>query len=189
MIFNNSAIRYSQRPFLSCVSSFQRIYGIGRVRAKCINTFLLNHPRQLGFHREFNTILRSNVCIRIPFSMGTERALRLYIVQKLQDKILIFTYPMYRLFQNLGMKGQSSRSTGKRSKKNPYLVLNLNPSFYTSLSIAYYRRQLIHNGKPEELKKFDKSLIEKEKNKKQARKDSTKATREAYRREMMNKTK
>jgi hypothetical protein len=179
MLYNNR-IRYLTRPYLSCVSTFQTQFGIGKTRATRINAFLLNHPLQVIFGKQLHYLLKGDILMGMSTAINIRDPLRLEVVRNLEAKIKIFTYPMFRMFQNLPMSSGASKSTGKRNQLNPYLCHNINKDFYADYANKYYRRQLVHNDKPDQLKVFDNALLENEKNKKKIRKELTKRTRQAY---------
>jgi hypothetical protein len=106
-----------------------------------------------------------------------DKKIRLYVSHNLRDKILIFCYQAYRLFQNLPTRGQRTRANaGTPSHLNPYLQLRINLSFYPVLAIAYKRRELFYNERFDELKAFNKLQLEKEKMRKADRKQKDKAS-------------
>ena len=60
------------------------------------------------------------------------------------------------------------------------MSLKVNLNAYTALAIAYKRRELFYNGRFDELKAYNKALVEKEKMKKIERKIKDKASTQAY---------
>jgi|HubBroStandDraft_5_1064220.scaffolds.fasta_scaffold04437_6 ribosomal protein S13 len=182
LLFKDEAIRYSTRPYLSCVSTFETQFGIGKTRAVRINAFLLNHPLQVIFARPLHYVLKKGVIRGIPDAIDVLKRLRVQIVEALKKKIGIYTYRMFRMFQGLPMSGGSSRSTGKRNQVNAYLCHKLSIPYYDEYAINYYQKQLFYNDKIDDLNKYKSDLDDQEKNKKKDRKERTKMTQQAYRR-------
>jgi ribosomal protein S13 len=143
----------------SCTTTFRTLYGIGKVKAIKINSFLLNHPSQQKFNIDLqlimNTIIGSNILSRIPF--GGKVRICVYIF--MEKKINTYCYKAHRLFQNLPTRGQRTRTNANTSRKrNPYQILEMNLKFFKGASIAYKRLELIHNQRYDELKAYDKNL-------------------------------
>jgi len=168
-LVNLGVVKLYIRP--SCVSTFATIYGIGRVKASRLNAFLLNHPDQKQFKKDIVSLMYDDIGRNIFTKLFIDKKVRLYVSHNLRDKILIFCYQAYRLFQSLPTKGQRTKANaGTPARLNPYLSLKINLSFYPVLAIAYKRRELFNNGRFDELKAFNKGLVEKEKTKKDDRK-------------------
>jgi ribosomal protein S13 len=180
-------IPYNTHHHPSCVATFQTFYGIGKVRASRINCFLLNHPVQRKFNKDFSVLISQEILRNVFSTLLLDTALRLHYSHFLRDKILIFCYQATRLFQELPTRGQRTRSNaGTPSKRNPYLSLNVNYNFYPALAIAYKRRELMHNGRFDELKAYNNALLEKEKMKKTDKKLKSKSSRENFMRTKQN---
>lgn len=156
-----------------CRTTFQTLYGIGKVKANKINIFLLNHPRQLEFSSDLHSFMNSSVGSNIlsKLSFGGKVRMRVYLY--LEKKINNFSYKAHRLFQKLPTKGQRTRANANTSKnRNPYQILELNLKFFKKYEVIYKRLELIHNKRYDELKIYEKKLIEEkdEKPKKQPKK-------------------
>lgn len=165
----------------SCVSTFATIYGVGRVRAFRLNSFLLNHPNQKQFKKDVESLMSFDIGRNMFTKLFLDKKVRLYVSHNLRDKMLIFCYQAYRLFQELPTRGQRTKANaGTPSRLNPYLSLKINLSFYPVLAIAYKRRELFYNGRFEELKAFNKGLVEKEKTKKSDRKLKNKESMQRF---------
>jgi ribosomal protein S13 len=176
---NLGVVKLYLRP--SCVSTFATIYGIGRVKALRLNSFLLNHPNQKQFKKDITSLMYDSVGRNIFTKLFLDKKVRLYVSQTLRDKILIFCYQAYRLFQNLPTRGQRTKANaGTPRRLNSYLSLRINQSFYPVLATAYKRRELFYNGRFDELKAYNKALVEKEKMRKSDRKLRDKASMQNY---------
>jgi ribosomal protein S13 len=172
-------IKIYLRP--SCVATFDTIYGIGKVKASRLNSFLFNHPSQNIFHKDFITLMQEQKGRNIMNKLFLETKIRLNVAHHLRDKIFIFCYQAYRMFQNLPTKGQRTHgNAGTPSRLNPYLTLKVNQSLYPVMQIAYKRRELMTNGRYEELKAFNDALLEKEKMKKIDEKQKSKLSKEKF---------
>jgi len=176
---NLGIVKLNVRP--SCVSTFATIYGIGRIKAFRLNSFLLNHPGQKEFKKDLTSLMYDPIGRNIFTKLFIDKKIRLYISQNLRDKILIFCYQAYRLFQNLPTRGQRTKANAGTSRRlNVYLSLRINQSFFQLLATAYKRRELFYNGRFDELKAFNKALVEKEKLKKSDRKLRNKESMQNY---------
>jgi len=149
--------RLKLRP--SCITTFQTLYGIGKVKASKINCFLLNHPNQMGFKDDLqitmNSYIGSNILSKIP--LGGK--VRMSVYTQLEKKINTYSFKGHRLFQKLPTKGQRTRTNARTSKKrNPYQILELNLKFFKVAEIQYKRLELIHNCRYDELKNYEKRL-------------------------------
>jgi ribosomal protein S13 len=175
----NTTVKLFIRP--SCIATFNTIYGIGKVKANRLNAFLLNHPTQVEFNKDFITLMQEPLGRQIINRLPLDIKLRLVISRNIKKKILIFCYQAYRLFQNLPTKGQRTKANaGTPSRLNPYLSLRINQAFYPVLAIAYKRRELLYNERFDELKAFNKALLEKEKMEKTDRKQKDKKSLQAH---------
>jgi len=163
----------------SCIASLASIYGIGKVRAKRLNCFLLNQPNQKEFRKHLRAILFTEVGRNVFGRTFIDKKLRLFIALKLKQKIRIFCYQAYRLFQGLPTKGQNTKANGGTpSRLNHYLALKINLKFYNKNVIRYKRKELLNNGRFEELKSYNESLLEDAKKVKESRKQKAKKARE-----------
>lgn len=165
----------------SCMATFNTVYGIGKVKASRLNSFLLNHPVQKEFEKDFISLMYEAKGRNIFSRLFLDKKIRLYVSHHLRDKILIFCYQAYRLFQDLPTRGQRTKANaGTPSRLNPYLSLKINLSFYPVMAIAYKRRELFYNGRFDELKAFNRALIEKEKMRKADRKQQDKIAKQTF---------
>ena len=145
----------------TCSITFQTLYGIGKSKATKLNMFLLNHPQQKNFKDNLqltmNTTIGSNILSKIPFG----GKVRICVYNHMEKKITTYCYKAHRLFQNLPTRGQRTRTNAQTSRKrNPYNLLEMNLKFFQGASIAYKRLELIHNGRYDELKAYEKKQIE-----------------------------
>lgn len=172
-------IRFQYRQ--SCVSTINSIYGLGRVKASRLNSFLLNHPDQTIFHKDFTTLLQESKGRNIMNKLFIETKIRLNVSQHLRDKINVFCYQAYRMFQDLPTKGQRTHgNAGTPSHLNPYLSLNINQDFYHAKRVEYKRQELLNNARHEELKTFNDELVNKEKMKKVNEKRKSKLSKQTF---------
>jgi ribosomal protein S13 len=179
-------IKFHIRP--SCIATFDTIYGIGRIKASRLNAFLFNHPNQTMFHKDFVSLMQEPKGRNIMNKLFLETKIRLNVSHHLRDKIFVFCYQAYRMFQNLPTKGQRTHgNAGTPSRLNPYLSLNVNQSLYPVMQIAYKRRELMTNGRYEELKAFNDALVEKDKMKKIDEKQKSKLSKQAFYKNSKNK--
>jgi len=144
----------------SCITTFRTLYGIGQSKAKKINGFLLNHPSQQKFENDIQIILSTtigaNILTRIPFG----GKVRMTIYNNLEKNIINFNYKAKRLFQNLPTKGQRTRANACTSRnRNPYQIVELNEKFFKENATKYKRIELMHNQRYDELKAFDKKIL------------------------------
>lgn len=171
----------SIQPRQSCIASFQILYGIGKVKATKLNTFLLYHPTQSRFTVHFNDILYPTRGLVLFSQIPIDTKIRLCVENHMRKKILIFCYQMFRLFQNLPTKGQRTRANGNSiSNHNPYTSLRINISFYQSLEVAYKKRELLYNARYDELNAFIEAQTQKEKMKKEDKRANNKKARQEY---------
>jgi ribosomal protein S13 len=143
----------------SCITTFRTLYGIGKVKAMKINSFLLNHPFQQKFKGDLqltmNSAIGSNILARIPFG----GKVRICVYLFMERKINTYCYKAHRLFQNLPTRGQRTRTNANTSRcRNPYQILEMNLKFFKGASITYKRLELLHNGRYDELKIFDRNI-------------------------------
>jgi ribosomal protein S13 len=165
------------RPLVLYLSYY---LGIGKVKASCLSSFLLNHPYQKDFKRDFQSIMYSTIGFNILYHLFLDAKIRLYHSQNMKKNMVIFCYKAIRLFQNLPTKGQRTKANaGTPRRLNPYLKLKINLSIYPILDIAYHRKELFHNGRYEELKAFNNKLLLQEKTRKEDRKLQDKKTRQS----------
>jgi hypothetical protein len=95
------------------------------------------------------------------------------VANHLSNKIRIFCYQAFRLFQNLPTRGQRTKANGNSLfNLNPYKHLRVNMSFYHSFEVEYKRRELTFNERFTELKAYMKAQEEKEKMKKKDKRQS-----------------
>jgi ribosomal protein S13 len=178
-VINFGTIRFELRP--SCVATFATVYGIGKVKASRLNSYLLNHPSEKQFKGGLDRLYFTEMGRTLFTCLFVEKKVRLMVYKRLKNKIRIFCYQAFRMFQNLPTKGQRTKcNAGTPSRVNPYLALKLNRSFYDDAAIAYKKRELKHNGRFDELKAYTRSLVQKEKNKKADRKLKNKLTKQNY---------
>jgi ribosomal protein S13 len=171
----------SSTNHLYCTSIFKIPYGIGQIHASRLSCFHLNHPGQRGLIKAFDQIWGGEIIRNLPHTLLLDRTLRLTIGYHLRDKICSFTYPAFRLFQGLPTRGQRSRSNAMGIKNvNPFLSLKIKSPFYEIYSIIYKRKELLFNGRKDELKLYERSIHEKEKMKKTEKLVKAKKARESY---------
>lgn len=160
MQFNQQNYITSQ---ISCMATFHNFYGIGKIKAKRLNSFFLNHPHQTIFSKDFDDLMDTplgNNLLRLPL----DAKIRLYVSHNILDQMQTFCYKAHRLCQNLPGRGGRSRCNSKTQKKyfNPYLSLRVNQSLYPSIVETYKIRELNLNARYNELEAFKKALSEKE---------------------------
>jgi len=176
---NESLKKFNDRP--SCIATFDSIYGIGKVKAARLNAFLLNHPNQIEFQKTFITLLQEQKGRNIMNKLFIDNKIRLNVAQYMKDKIDIYCYQAYRMFQNLPTKGQRTHgNAGTPSRLNPYLALNVNQNIYHDTNISYKRMEFNLNGRYDDLKAYNDSLVEKEKMKKTDNKQKEKLSKQAF---------
>jgi ribosomal protein S13 len=179
-------IRFHVRP--SCIATFDTIYGIGKVKAARLNAFLFNHPNQIEFHKDFISLMQEPKGRNIINKLFLETKIRLNVSHHLKYKIMIFCFQAHRMFQNLPTKGQRTHgNAGTPSHHNPYLSLKVNQSLYPVMQVAYKKRELVLNGRYEELKAFNEARLEKEKMKKIDEKQKSKLSKQAHYKNAKNK--
>lgn len=171
-------IKFYIRP--TCIATFDTVYGIGKVKAARLNAFLLNHPAQTIFAKDLLSLLQEQKGRNIVNKLFIEKKIRLAVSHNIKNKIFMFCYQAYRMFQNLPTKGQRTHgNAGTPSRLNPYLSLKVNPSLYPVMQIAYKRRELMNNERYDDLKAFNDALVEKEKMKKSDLKQKSKLAKQA----------
>jgi ribosomal protein S13 len=143
-----------------CTATFSQITGIGKIKAKKVNSFLYNHPQQLVF-KDF-LALRSDERIKQVLKLPLDKRIRLNMSRHIRNKIMIFTYGSMRLFQSLSRGGRSKCNSKTTRHFNTYLSLGINPKFYQVMSYAYKRRELFANGRFKELQRYTLSIKESE---------------------------
>jgi len=172
-------LRFTYRQ--TCITTLDTIYGIGKVKAARLNAFLLNHPSQTEFETDFSSILQDTKGRNIMYKLFIETKIRLSVAQDLQAKINAYCYQAYRMFQDLPTKGQRTHgNAGTPSHLNPYLSLNINQDFYLAKKIEYKRKELLLNGRHEELKTFNDDLVTKQKMKKTDDKRKSKLSKQNF---------
>jgi len=172
-------IRFQYRQ--SCITTIDTIYGIGKVKAMRLNSFLFNHPLQTVFHKDFITLLQESKGRNIMYKLFIETKIRLNVAQHIQEKINAGCYQAYRLFQELPTKGQRTHgNAGTPSHHNPYLSLNINQDFYHAKRIEFKRKELLNNARHEELKTFNEDLVTKQKMKKSDDKKKSKLSKQNF---------
>jgi len=171
----------STQPRQSCIASFQILYGIGKVKATRLNSFLLNHPIQTRFTVNFRDVLYPTGGLDIWRKVPKENKIRLCVENHLRKKTLIFCYQMYRLFQNLPTRGQRTRANGNSIYNlNPYKALRVNLGFYHTLEVAYKKRELLYNGRYDELNAYIEAQAQKEKMKKEDQKLKSRKSKQEF---------
>jgi len=132
-------VRIEHRP--SCMATFSSIYGIGIAKAVRLNAFLLNHPDAKVFKHGFEALSTGELTRNIFYRLFLDKKIRLYVSNQLKDKIIIFCYQAYRIFQDLPTKGQRTKANaGTPSHLNPYLSLKINLQFYPKLALLQKKR-------------------------------------------------
>jgi ribosomal protein S13 len=178
----------SNQPSQSCVASFQVFYGIGKVKATKLNSFLLNHPVQTTFNVDFTDIAYSQGGFDLWTKIPKDLKIRLCVENHLRMKSLIYCYQMFRLFQNLPTRGQRTRANAKsHSNQNPYLSLRINLSLYRKLQVAYKKRELLYNDRFDELTAYIKAQEHQEQMVKEDRKTKNKKTKQNIIKRQKNK--
>nr|ADZ99052.1 ribosomal protein S13 [Physarum polycephalum] len=171
----------SLQPRQSCVASFQIFYGIGKIKATRLNSFLLNHPVQTRFTFNFKEVIYPSTGLDIWKKIPKDMKIRLCVENHLRNKILTYCYQMYRLFQNLPTKGQRTKANANAIYNlNPYKALQVNIVFYHALEVAYKKRELLNNERYDELKAFEEAQAQKEKMKKEDQKQKSRRSRQEF---------
>lgn len=84
----------------SCIANFKTFYGIGAIKAKSLNRFLLNHPMQNQFTISFDLIRYprsdSDIWLKIP----KDNKIRHLVQHFFKQKFEAFCYQSFRLFQD-----------------------------------------------------------------------------------------
>jgi ribosomal protein S13 len=171
----------SIQPRQSCITSFQTLYGIGKIKASRLNSFLFNHPIQTRFAYHFMDITHPTSGIEILKKIPWDSKVRLCVANHMRNKISTFCYQAFRLFQNLPTKGQRTKANAKSiSNLNPYKSLRINMSFYRSLEVAFKKRELLHNERYDELKVYMEAQVQKEKMKEQDQKQKSRNKKQDF---------
>ncbi len=98
----------------SCFSTFNSIYGVGKIRAKKLTAFYKYSPNKRKFgHRlkrpkekikykeDFRFLVNRNLGRNIFNNSFFDIKVRLYVAKRMMEKITIFCYKAFRMFQNL----------------------------------------------------------------------------------------
>ena len=169
------------QPRQSCIASFKTFYGIGKIKAAKLNTFLLNHSLQTRFAKNFISTIKPIHGNQFFILVPIENTIRLSIENYMQKKILIFCYQAYRLFQELPTRGQRTKANAKsHSNYNPYKSLQINISFYHTMEIAYKKKELINNERYDELNAYTNAHLQKEKMKGEDQKEKNKKAKQEF---------
>lgn len=159
-------LAYDNTLNLSSIASFYSFYGIGKVKAVRISSFLLQHPLQRELSKDLKDIARSEIGSNIFFKMPLDLEIRVNTSLHLQHRISTFCYQAHRLFQGLPTKGQRTkcnRQTSRRDKCNPYKKLRVNEGFYPDFEDAYKKEEFLANSRFEELKALNEAIEQREK--------------------------
>jgi ribosomal protein S13 len=117
---------YFNKSNQSCISGFQSLYGIGKLKATRLNSFLLNHPIQTKYSNNFKSLFNSVRGGDITNNLPLDKKVALHVETHLRKKISIFCYSAFRLFQNLPTRGQRTKANAKSiSNHNPYKSLRI----------------------------------------------------------------
>lgn len=171
----------SMQPRQSCKACFQVSYGIGKVKAAKLNSFLLNHPNQTLFTYNFQMIMYPSMFLNIWQKIPRDLKIRLCVENHLRNKSDIYCYQTYRLFQNLPTKGQRTKANANSILNNhPYKSLQVNIVNYYQLEIAYKKRELLENERYDELKTYNEAQENKDKMKKEDQKQKKKMSRQTF---------
>jgi len=183
-----NAIFHKRRYY---ISTFDTIYGIGRVKAKRLSSFLLHHPLQItGNNYQLTEIFTRSIGAGFLKNVPVGKRIRLFVSGNLYKKMIIFHYQAYRIFQNLPTKGQRTKANaGTPSHLNPYLSLKISIELYSMLKIIYKKRELFYNDRFDELRSFNKTLALKKKNVKLDAKLAKKVSQQVYRKNNLLKKK
>ena len=99
----------------------------------------------------------------------------------LQNKIKTHCYSVYRLFQNLPMKGQRTRANSGTPKHfNPYLSLKIDEKFYKERIVFFKKLEFRLNNREKQLRAFNENLAQEAKELKKTRKQKTKEKRQQF---------
>lgn len=84
----------------SCIATFHIVYGLGKVKATRVNSFLLNHPNQSDFGKDFDDLMDSEIGHNILTKLKLDATIRLMVSHRWARLIQCSHFKAYRLFQN-----------------------------------------------------------------------------------------
>lgn len=178
-------LNIKRRP--TFLATFNTIFGIGLIKAKRLESFLLARPYTKG-QIDFYELLTSRVGYKILYSMPVERRLKLFIAKYLKRQYQSYHYKTYRILQGLGANGQRTKANAKTPKRfNHYRHLNLEGNFLESITPVYKKRELFINARFNEYKSYSQSLVEDKALKKKQKKQKAKQAREQYYKNQKNR--
>lgn len=148
----------------------------------------MNHPVQSSFTVDFGLIKYPTTYFDIWINIPRDLKVRLCVENHLANKIQIFCYQAYRLFQNLPTRGQRTKANGNSIVNyNPYKQLKINLSFYAQFEVAYKKRELFLNARHDELKAYNQSHEKKKKMQKADDKQRSHKSRQDFIRKSLTK--
>lgn len=166
------------------LATFATIYGIGKIKARRLNNFLLHLPNLRCTEQNIKDLVQKPLGRNMFTQLFIGKRVRLFNALRLQSKLVIFTYFGLRLFQNLPIKGQRTKcNAGTPRRLNPYLSLKIEWKIYPELKIEYKKLELKHNSRFDELTAFNQSLVQEQKMKKTEKKLKKKIANQQYMKE------
>lgn len=150
----------------SLLASLRTIYGVGRVRAKKLSDFLLNHPNR-GKSKINLVSISNNLEVQKLFkAIIVCQQLKAEVFSNLERKSLIKCYKAKRILQNLPSRGQRTHTNSGTPNKINHLI-KLNAEKGQQLINENRKWELRWNNRSEELpnagKKLSKRAIRKAK--------------------------
>lgn len=141
----------------SLLASLRTIYGVGRVRAKKLSDFLLNHPNR-GKSKTNLVSISNNLDVQKLFKAVTICSqLKAEVFSDLERKANIKCYKAKRILQNLPSRGQRTHANaGTQNRLNQLVKLNAEKA--TQLISENRKWELRWNNRSEELPNAGKNM-------------------------------
>jgi ribosomal protein S13 len=153
-LINKIFVKYNMQKM---TRSFKSIYGIGKIKARRLTTFMLKKPQKNSFETTVrNEYSKKRVFYQIFNRLFLDRAVRYFVYLNIKHKLQIFLYSAYRLFQELPQKGQRTKANAHGPKNyNPFFALKMHSeNVKEKIKFVYRRKELFLNRKTKQLTEY-----------------------------------